>query len=577
MKIRKKVNKKITLTFFIMIIISFVLFMCGMIFNLLANLNDFNIVGITENKKGLFLNTTKCYNAISYNAEIYDSYNNLIYETTKNTNSIDISSLILDNNEKITIKVYTKNIKGDVKYAENIYNYKNEEASFSELENRFVKNNENYELFFLGIENPKDYKVSIFYKEARIKDYYLSDNNIKIEYEDIKNYNGKLTIKLYNKYGRIISLYNIYINSITVGNFEIISPENNFTSIWDDLKIYYKGGNNANRLIIKIYNEKNQLINQIIQGFDSNMTTIDANNFKENTTYKIELSAVYNDYYEIAKTDTISINISTKQTVSPVYVDKNFTFIKPNTSVQLLSDTKGSTIYYTLDGSTPNENSFVYSEPLTISTNTTIKAMAKKKNMYDSDTNIYNFNIFDKQLVIYLSPSNQKLNYGVSSAGYTNESEMMNKLANYLENILKENGVTVYRNNPSTDINTWLAQSNRYKSDLHLAIHSNASQTTKAKGIEIYVDSSTSKCLSVATNIYNNLYEIYPYRDYITDRGVKYSSGSLGEANDKFISCGALIEVAYHDNYDDALWIVQNLEQIAGNMADSILKFYQYK
>lgn len=93
--------------------------------------------------------------------------------------------------------------------------------------------------------------------------------------------------------------------------------------------------------------------------------------------------------------------------------------------------------------------------------------------------------------------------------------------------------------------------------------------------MEIYVDKPTSKCLSIASNIYSGLYDIYPYRDEISNRGVKYADGSLGEVNDNYIKCGALIEIAYHDNYYDAIWIVNNMEEIAQNIADSILKFYQ--
>ena len=233
------------------------------------------------------------------------------------------------------------------------------------------------------------------------------------------------------------------------------------------------------------------------------------------------------------------------------------------------------TIYYTLNGKEPDSNSLVYTKPITINSNTIIKTYAVKDNMFDSDINTYEFKIKEKELVVYLSPSNQYSNKGVKEAGYTNEMDMMNKLTDYLEEELKNAGVTVYRNKSSGNINAWLAESNSKKSDFHFAIHSNASINHDVKGMEIYVDKSTSKSFSIASNIYNNLYEIYPYRDEIADRGVKYASGALGEANDNFIKCGALIEIAYHDNYYDALWIAQNMKNIAQNIANSILEFYQ--
>ena len=302
---------------------------------------------------------------------------------------------------------------------------------------------------------------------------------------------------------------------------------------------------------------------------------LSADLFKENESYKILLNASYKDYVEIAKSDEVTINVLEKKTVSPVYVDKNFTFIKKDSQVNLLTNTENANIYYTMDGTKPTVNSIKYEGPITISNDVTIKTFAVKDNMYDSEINTYEFKVKDKKLVVYLSPSNQYGNKGVSEVGFTNERDMMNKLTDYLEADLKNAGVVVYRNKSSGNINQWLAESNAKKSDFHFAIHSNGSTNHDTKGMEIYVDKSTSKCLSIASNIYNGLYEIYPYRDEISDRGVKYASGSLGEVNDDFIKCGSLIEIAYHDNYYDAMWIVNNMDAIAQNIANSILKYYQ--
>ena len=71
------------------------------------------------------------------------------------------------------------------------------------------------------------------------------------------------------------------------------------------------------------------------------------------------------------------------------------------------------------------------------------------------------------------------------------------------------------------------------------------------------------------------MWSIYPGNTNPTyNRGVKYARGSLGEANDDYVRNGALIEVAFHDEYNDALWIVENLEQIGQNIASSIISYY---
>lgn len=151
----------------------------------------------------------------------------------------------------------------------------------------------------------------------------------------------------------------------------------------------------------------------------------------------------------------------------------------------------------------------------------------------------------------------------------------MNRIGDTVVNTLKINGVTVYRNNSSGDINAWNNVSNAVNADFHLAIHSNASGTHLARGPEIFVDDETSLALSIASNIYDNLWAIYPGNSIQSyHRGVKYARGSLGEVNKEYLPCGALIEVAYHDNVDDATWIMQNIDKIGQNIANSILTYY---
>ena len=217
----------------------------------------------------------------------------------------------------------------------------------------------------------------------------------------------------------------------------------------------------------------------------------------------------------------------------------------------------------------------MYQEPLTINADTIVKTYAVSQNRFDSAVNTYTFLIGEKTPVIYLSPSNQGFNYGHEDAPYTTEKEMMNKLADVIEKYLKAANFIVYRNNPNTDINTWNSESNYVKADFHLAIHSNASKDQTARGIEIYVDKETSPSLSAAANVYKNLWSIYPASNVSAyNRGVRYARGSLGEANDEYVANGALIEVAFHDNYEDAMWMVEKMEEIGQNIANSIISYY---
>lgn len=574
LQLKRKINKPFVFLMMISIAFLFSISILGYIYHLFPKLSDFNIIKVEEKNGKLFLYTTKSYNAISYTLEAYDKHGNIIFDTISKNEKIDISNFLMDYNDTVTFSVYAKNRKNEILLANNKLNYTNKFASFSKMKDHFINKEEDISLEIIGNNENETYEVEVFYNENKISDAKVKENKAVIKYESIKDCNGKITAKLKNKKNRILSLLNLYLNAQEVENFSIVNKEE-YTTIWDDVNIFYTGGNNATDLIIKVYNQKNKLVNFKQMPFQDEKVTLPATFFKENESYKIELTAMYKDYSEIAKSDSIIIHVLDKQTVNPVYVNKNYTFIKKGTMVTLTSDTKDATIYYTTDGSNPTKESTVYKEPIVINEDMKLKTYATRTNMNDSDINTYDFKVGEKQLVVYLSPSNQYMNKGVAKAGYSNERDMMNKLTDYLEKELKNAGVTVFRNQSTGDINGWLAQSNSKKSDLHLAIHSNASIDHNAKGIEIYVDKSTSKSLSIASNIYHNLYEIYPYKEPITDRGVKYALGSLGEVNDSFLKCGTLIEIAYHDNYDDALWITQNMEEIAKNIANSILTFYQ--
>lgn len=64
-----------------------------------------------------------------------------------------------------------------------------------------------------------------------------------------------------------------------------------------------------------------------------------------------------------------------------------FTFTKTGESalVKIIAPTEGSTIYYTLDGSTPSRVSNEYIGSFEVFKSTTIKAIAVKDGLLDSD------------------------------------------------------------------------------------------------------------------------------------------------------------------------------------------------
>lgn len=164
---------------------------------------------------------------------------------------------------------------------------------------------------------------------------------------------------------------------------------------------------------------------------------------------------------------------------------------------------------------------------------------------------------------IYLSPSTQERNIGYGN--YGSEEYRMNQVADVVEKILTQHGVKVYRNRPDWDLKEVVRDSNLRKSDLHFAIHSNAGG---GRGAEIFAYSSQSEGAKATKIIYDEFEKI----TNIKGRGIKFNSKfyELNSTNAPAI----LIEVAFHDNLEDANWIINNIEKIGVALAKGVLKYF---
>lgn len=106
-----------------------------------------------------------------------------------------------------------------------------------------------------------------------------------------------------------------------------------------------------------------------------------------NTTYQIIPRGLADVIVDATKVQGITPSISS--TVIPV-----------GTAIELSTLTEGATIYYTLDGSEPTKDSAVYSEPIVINEPTTIKAIAVKEGLKDSDVFSISYEVYDESPTI---------------------------------------------------------------------------------------------------------------------------------------------------------------------------------
>lgn len=171
---------------------------------------------------------------------------------------------------------------------------------------------------------------------------------------------------------------------------------------------------------------------------------------------------------------------------------------------------------------------------------------------------------------VYLSPSTQQYNMFVTGAG--SEEYFMNLIADAMIPYLQQFGIDYYRNTPEMTAGSSIRDSNSKNVDLHVAIHSNASGLAQAgqnRGVIVFYHPNSTNGQRMANITVNNFKEIYPLPDHV--RAVPTTSlGEVRQTN----APAVLIEVAYHDNVEDAMWIQNNIDLIARTIAESINEYF---
>ncbi|WMJ75891.1 MULTISPECIES: SH3 domain-containing protein [unclassified Sedimentibacter] len=171
---------------------------------------------------------------------------------------------------------------------------------------------------------------------------------------------------------------------------------------------------------------------------------------------------------------------------------------------------------------------------------------------------------------VYLSPSTQDFNMFVTGDG--SEEYFMNMIADAMIPYLQQFGIDYYRNTPEMTAGSSLRDSNSRDVDFHIAIHSNASgpgQEGRNRGVIVFYYPTSTNGQRMANIMVDNFREVYPLPNEV--RAV--ATTSLGEVS-RTSAPSVLIEVAYHDNVEDANWIENNIDTIARTLAESVNEFF---
>lgn len=172
--------------------------------------------------------------------------------------------------------------------------------------------------------------------------------------------------------------------------------------------------------------------------------------------------------------------------------------------------------------------------------------------------------------IIYLSPSTQENNLYVNGGS---EEEWMNRLADAMVPYLDATGIQYSRNTPDMTAASSIRASNAGNYDLHLALHSNASppgQEGQNRGVLVFHYPGSVQGTKAATIMADQLKEIYPIPNLVRVE----PTTTIGEVR-LTRAPSVFLELGYHDNLDDAVWVQSNLDLIARTIVKALAEYFK--
>lgn len=168
---------------------------------------------------------------------------------------------------------------------------------------------------------------------------------------------------------------------------------------------------------------------------------------------------------------------------------------------------------------------------------------------------------------IYLSPSDQTSNK--YAYGDTNEAVQCRRIADACEIALKRCGFEV-KNNKTSSMEARCKESDSWKADLHVPIHTNA-YNKSVTGTRLFCYSTSGAGYKACQAVYNALAPLTPG----TSENIRANTGlyevSYPDAPTVYI------EVDFHDVAAVAKWIIENTEAIGEAIAKGICNHFGVK
>lgn len=171
---------------------------------------------------------------------------------------------------------------------------------------------------------------------------------------------------------------------------------------------------------------------------------------------------------------------------------------------------------------------------------------------------------------IYVSPSSQSAN--VYATGNTNEKEQCHKIAKYCVDYLKKAGFTV-KCTYNDDMYARVRESNAFKADIHLPIHTNATvKHNVTGGTQILLHNLKGERKKMGQSVLNELSTITP------GKSAEKLIAKPGFYEIRKTDCVTVFcECEFHDTKEGSNFIIKNTKQLGEAIARGICKYYGVK
>lgn len=167
---------------------------------------------------------------------------------------------------------------------------------------------------------------------------------------------------------------------------------------------------------------------------------------------------------------------------------------------------------------------------------------------------------------VYLSPSNQ--NGNIYAYGNTNEMVQCNKIASYAKTALERCGFSVKKAPQGQSMYTSVSESNNWGANLHIPIHTNASNGQVTGGTLVMLYNQTGENYKAGKAILNAVAPITPGKDYALQTNTSLYELRMTTAIAVYLEC------EFHDTVQGAKFIINNTKKLGEAIAKGVCDYF---